>query len=75
MMTLRILIALALLIAGMVIVSTSFWVLADNDTFQAVMSLLVPVAGIVLGVSVLAGGLVILAHETRITDWLKERMQ
>ena len=74
-MTLRILIAISLLIAGMVIVSMSFWGLADNETFQAVMSLLLPLAGIVLGVSVLAGGLVILAHETRLTDWLKGRMQ
>jgi hypothetical protein len=64
-----------MLIAGTFIVSISFWVLMDNETFQAVMSLLVPVAGIVLGVSVLAGGLVILAHETRLADWLKERMQ
>jgi len=74
-MTLRIFLALGLLIGGMVITGLSFAYLTDDPTFQAVMSLMMPLAGIVAGVCVIAGGLVILAHETRLTEWLKERMQ
>ena len=74
-MATRILIAIALLIGGMAITGLSFAYLADNETFQAVMSLMMPLAGIVAGVAVIAGGLVIFAHETRLTDWLKERME
>jgi hypothetical protein len=74
-MTLRILMATAMLLAGMAIASLSFWRLADNETFQAVMSLLVPTIGIVAGVTIIASALVIVAHETRLTDWIKERME
>jgi hypothetical protein len=73
-MTLRIIMALSLLVAGMAIASISFWRLADNETFRAVMSLAVPTIGIVAGVTIIASALVIVAHETRLTDWLKEKL-
>ena len=74
-MTYRILIAIAMLLAGMAIASISFWRLADDATFQAVMGLLVPTLGIVAGVAIIASAVVIFAHETKLTDWLKERME
>jgi len=73
-MTLRILLATSLLIAGALIAIFGLSGLWDNETFQRLMAMVMPLVQIGAGIAAIVIALCILAHETRLTDWVKEKL-
>ena len=73
-MTLRILIALSLLAASFVLAYIGFGGLLQNDWFLEAMRLLMYVGLVFASVCALVAACVVVLHETRLTDWLKEKL-
>jgi len=67
--------AALLIVAGSLMFAAGLYIIAGSEIAIAALTLIAGAGVAALGVYMLGAAVVLIAHQTRLTDWLKERME